>query len=1458
VPQEELPGIQPLLFRELDHRIAQTRLQHQPLPDAFLTCEDGEAGGSLVFQGERYDLNITLFAPRTELESSGGKSGVFVVSNGAGVLTNTVDELSRSVSIAGMIDLKQDFSEAKITAAFEMARATRPQLDALVINMISGIALARDAAAAIERFCTSVEGKVPIILRFSGPDPGDNQAILRTLAQRRDSVTLAHSTRDLVDKTVGLFGLAPAATLTTASMTERVHAALEDRARLGVTVDPRTWLTPDRTIENVFGSKADTRIGVLGFGETSRFQTRAMKDAGVRICWVVTPTAAKHADSGIPDLEVFATVKEAVAARGDVDLVINYAPPAKAFEAAHSCLQDTSRTTLMIVVAEDMPYEKAIRVMDILDESGTACVGPNSPGVMIVEEREGRPDLFKLGNMPASIFTTFGGMSVVGRSGTVIFDIVEQAAAAGIGTRLAWAIGGNKYTGLGFLESLVVLEQDPATRFIVLNGESGGIQEQLAARLVATGIISKPVIALVTGEALPAGVEYGHQGAVKFAEADDPRIKKQHLAAAGAIVVDNPTEVVQAIQEIERLGWNLEVRRREALWKRLIHAGKADGLRWHENLRAPYDLLYDLVGHYRIFNAHEQTAHHLHELMTHLLTVGIDRFVELLSTTLHPDAFVMAFEKSREYTAELIRSIHEIGIENFRDLVTTVFGEDPFNRALAATPWAAADLINEAHEIGIPETQNVVAKTMGTALFRETLASKPWNTAHAFRSINNMRWWCYVRAYDRCCTHLAGDNQLPKAAWRSNPWASVKLVRFYERMPDGGLERALEDPDSWALFSEKSPSDPQGLLDLETRALWESVGSERTFHEVFREQVRKGVPGRPKIEAEIQRMGTDDFQALIDTVFTREAFERSRRDHEDSTARALKIINDLGDAHASGAQQIIAIYRNHLEAFDTPAFRLGVARNLWMVVDLLRAMGQIDAISAHRIIDYVISQTTFNYAVGEHQWGTAQAFHKIGDMGPKRFLDTHRILEDVTRDRECFGASFKKNPRDAVEIVQVAARLGTEALSQFMADLETREAFLTRMRVCPRNAAHFLAEVAVMGVGAFNDLVDRDFGRSLLNEMLRFKGCNLVRSMRRINIVGVDAFRRELRAWKAEDPARLLTPQNATDIVGILKERALERRFTDPERVIQVNLQGQPAYRVSEGEVRGLYRSYPEWGDVLFKLEGGLPMTPAERVDLYRLVSGRKRFQRHMVTILTNFVPLRSIRSRITKGEPLIQEIRALRSVTQRPPHRFDVYFHTLEVLDQLEKNVLPLDFLPDVVQQRVRRALDEEIEHVSRQDLLVLAAALHDLGKVDGGSEESAGHVARSVKAAEPILERFGLTEAQKALVLAVIRYHAPAKIRKPGESWEDFERRGGLDLLYEEIEDDGRNPYPIETILHYHADILGRQGQETSRTQVERRKRVTGFLLERYMREHPEPVRPSSPEPPAASPAPVELDPE
>ncbi|MBW2256902.1 MAG: hypothetical protein JRI25_20230, partial [Deltaproteobacteria bacterium] len=692
VPAKELPNIGPLLFGELDHHIGRQRLQSDRLPDDFLITEDREGRGNLLFEGHHYDLNITVFEPDTAPRGRCKGSGMFVISNGAGVAANTVDQVAGLGPVAGMIDLKRNFIKRKILAALRMVVTARPDVDAILLNMISGIALVSDAVAAVSEFCVQSQGRIPMVLRFNGADMERTRALLRSVVEQHPNVSVVSSTAELVDKAAALLELDPPAAPGPEDMAQWVEEALETRSSFGVTVDPARWLTPERTIERVFGRKDDTPLGILGFGKTTRYRVASMERAGVNVAWAATPTAHKHTgalhDESRPRTEVFSTAREAVAAKGDVGVVINYAPAAHVRDATLGFLAAGSAARLMMIVAENMDYDHIIDVIDALDAAGLAFLGPNCPGVMIVEDGEGRPDCFKIGNMPAHIFERSGGLSFAGRSGTVLFDLVDQATDSGMGIRVAWAIGGDRYTGLGFLDALVLFENDPATRFIVLNCEAGGIQEQLAAGLIATGVISKPVIAMVTGKTVPAGVQYGHPGSTKITEADDPAVKERHLRNVGCLVVQNPTQMVRAIEAIERTGWNLDERRRDALWDRIREADGRIGRRWLDQERAAFDLLHGLVGHWRLHHAHETSVQHLHELVANLTALGVDGFSSLLGDCIDVAAFVAGFDKSREYTAELLRGASEVGIQRFRRFIVDVLTTEAFNAALRTTPWA--------------------------------------------------------------------------------------------------------------------------------------------------------------------------------------------------------------------------------------------------------------------------------------------------------------------------------------------------------------------------------------------------------------------------------------------------------------------------------------------------------------------------------------------------------------------------------------------------------------------------------------------------------------------------------------------------------------------------------------------------------------------------------------------------
>jgi succinyl-CoA synthetase alpha subunit len=1421
-----------LLFREVDHRIALPYLQRDQLPDDFAQVEDREGIGSLLYEGCRWDLNITVFKPQTTPKGRCRGSGIFVISNGAGAAVNTVDQLAPLGPVAGMIDLKRNFVRDKILVALRMARRSRPDLDAVLINMISGTALASEAAAALDEFLDETEDRIPVVLRFSGPRPELGDALLQDLGRRHPALNLVGATAELVQRSAELLELSPPQVPATSELAQQVERALATRARLGVVEDPARWLTPDRTLDAVFGRKAETRVGVLGFGATARFQIRSMQGLGVRVVWAVTPTAAKHRDRPVeklgPSLPLFESVAEAVAECGKADVIVNYVPAAHTSEATLSCLDQGGRFRLMLVVAENMAYDQTVQVMDALDAAGVTYVGPNSPGVILVEEGEGGPEHFKLGSMPAHLFRTAGGLSFVGRSGTVLFDMVDRATAAGIGVRMAWAIGGDRYTGLGFQDALVMLEQDPGTRCIVIDGEAGGIQEQLAARLVATGIISKPVVAMVVGKTLPAGAVYGHPGSVKHTEADDPAVKEWHLREAGCIVVDDPTQMVRALFEIERLGWNIEERRRDALWEVLQKEGRPHGRRWLRRHRAAFELLYGWVGNWRLRRANETHAEHLHELVQHLSQLGPRGFAGLVGSCIDEESFVRGFEKSPEYVAEMVRGVSELGVANLERLLTEVLTRDSFNAALRATPWAAADIINESNEIGLSETADVLSHTIGLDLFRHSFAAKPWNTAHALRSINNMRAHRFVRAFRRIAEHLLSDAEPLSEAWMLNPWATVKLLRGYDRIPDEGLDRAVEDPATRDALVALTRSNPQGLLEVGKRAFALSQEGPQPFHRIYRRLLRRGTAEAPSVPGEVERMGAKEWVSFVETVLTREAFERAVDAHPTSSAHALRLVNDASTEAESGAQHLHRVFAEHREVFDSVPFRTAVGRNPWMALDLLRAVGRLEQVEVRRIVDYVVTQRAFDLAITEHQWGTSQALHKIADMGAKEFFEHQMILEDCTRDRQSFRLAFQKNPRDAVEIVQAAARLGAADLAELMSDSSTRWAFLKRVRLSPRNAAHVLQEVVALGADQLKRLVDRGLGRPLLNRMLEDKGPALVRLLRCVAVVGVDEFLERLRERNGRTGEEALSADNALAVAEAIKHEAVESQFSDPKRRMQLRVRGQQDLELSEVEVKGLYGSYPVYETVILKLHREEPMEPAEQVDLYHLASGRKRFRAQLIPVLSNFVPRAELEERVERGEPLVPELSRLKGLPGREGHRFDAYFHTLEVIDQLHRTVLALEFLDPDPRDAVLRHLDQTVAGVSRRHLLILTAALHDLGKVEPGKD----HVVLGLEIAREVVERIRLTPAQRTLVLDVIGHHRPPKLRQVDEPWDAFCERGGLDLLYEELSGGGANAHPVETVLHYHADILGRQGDKTSARQVSRRQQVSRHLIDRCLR--------------------------
>jgi len=278
----------------------------------------------------------------------------------------------------------------------------------------------------------------------------------------------------------------------------------------------------------------DTRGLVQGItGKVGQAQTHWMLQAGTRLVAGVTPGRRGQQVEGLP---VYDTVWDAIENEGaNASVIFVPAPFARdaAFEALDAGLK------LVIVVTEHIPMRDTLEIKVRARWAGARVIGPNCPGIFV-------PGVGKLGIMPAGIFR-HGSVGVVGRSATLSYEVIGNLTDAGLGQTAAVGIGGDPVACTGFTDVLRLFEADELTRGVVLVGEIGGSAEEQAAEYIAT--MSKPVVALIAGRAVPPGRRFGHAGAIVRAGSGAAEQKIRALREAGVSIADTPAQIPALLQE---------------------------------------------------------------------------------------------------------------------------------------------------------------------------------------------------------------------------------------------------------------------------------------------------------------------------------------------------------------------------------------------------------------------------------------------------------------------------------------------------------------------------------------------------------------------------------------------------------------------------------------------------------------------------------------------------------------------------------------------------------------------------------------------------------------------------------------------------------------------------------------------------------------------------------------------
>ena len=274
----------------------------------------------------------------------------------------------------------------------------------------------------------------------------------------------------------------------------------------------------------------DTRVIVQGItGREGGFQTERCIEYGTKVVAGCTPGRGGEVAFGVP---VFNTIEDAVREQGPIDCSLIFVPAPGAADAVLEAA--ASNIKLIICITEGVPTIDTMTVKRSMRGSDLILIGPNCPGVIT-------PNECRVGIMPGNIFSD-GHVGVVSRSGTLVYEAVDQLTRHGVGQSTCVGVGGDPIIGTTSRQVLEMFNNDPDTHAIVMIGEIGGTAEQESAAYIKEHV-RKPVVAFIAGSTAPPGRRMGHAGAIIAGNTGTAASKKAALLDAGAVICDSPAEI---------------------------------------------------------------------------------------------------------------------------------------------------------------------------------------------------------------------------------------------------------------------------------------------------------------------------------------------------------------------------------------------------------------------------------------------------------------------------------------------------------------------------------------------------------------------------------------------------------------------------------------------------------------------------------------------------------------------------------------------------------------------------------------------------------------------------------------------------------------------------------------------------------------------------------------------------
>ena len=289
---------------------------------------------------------------------------------------------------------------------------------------------------------------------------------------------------------------------------------------------------------------------VVGLGREGTRHAGLMQDFGTRIVAGIAPgRGGSRIHETIP---VYDTVAECLKDYPHIVAASVWKQYSTAKDAVIEVIE--AGIPLVVLITEGIPLRDVREMLVAARRNRTVLIGGNSPGIIFP------PEQVKIGMLPDVFYPEeiapgkFGpkGVTIISRSGAILYHMSDALASAGIAQNAVIGIGGDAAIGSTFVDLVPLVMNYPNTDLVVIAGEIGGIQEErLAEDIIAhPERYPKPLIAVVSGAHAPEGKTMGHAGAIVApGQAYGTfKSKKEALERARVTVVNSQYDLIETVK----------------------------------------------------------------------------------------------------------------------------------------------------------------------------------------------------------------------------------------------------------------------------------------------------------------------------------------------------------------------------------------------------------------------------------------------------------------------------------------------------------------------------------------------------------------------------------------------------------------------------------------------------------------------------------------------------------------------------------------------------------------------------------------------------------------------------------------------------------------------------------------------------------------------------------------------